>query len=84
MDKPETQAAVLKQDTEWKNQRNNRMCLWFVPFVSSFNTACVSGLSILCLVSKLPVSWFVSSVSYPNAACDSGLVLRKNTEWTNQ
>jgi hypothetical protein len=63
MDKPETQ-AVLGQDTEWKNQRHRQhwdktqycLFLWFVHYASCFNIACVSGLSILCLFSMLPVS----------------------------
>jgi hypothetical protein len=56
--------------------------------VSCRNTACFSGLSILCLVSILPVSlvfpfcvlfqyylclWFVHYVSCRNTACVSGL-----------
>ena len=32
------------------------MCLWFVDSVSCLNVSCVSGLSIMCLVSILPVS----------------------------
>jgi hypothetical protein len=32
------------------------LCFWFVHSVSCLNTACVSGLSIMCLVSILPVS----------------------------
>jgi hypothetical protein len=31
-------------------------CFWFVLSVSFLNTACVSGLTILYLVSMLPVS----------------------------
>jgi hypothetical protein len=32
------------------------LCLWLVHSVSCLNTASVSGLSILCLVPKTPVS----------------------------
>jgi hypothetical protein len=54
------------------------------------NTACVSGLSILCLVSILPVSlvcplcvlsqycmcfWLVHYMCCPNTACVSGLAI---------
>jgi hypothetical protein len=76
IDKPETQTALRS------------MWLWFVHSVSCPNTACVSGLSILYLVTILPVYlvcpfcvlsqyclclWFVHSVSCLNAACVSGL-----------
>jgi putative flippase GtrA len=58
--------------------------LWFVHSASCFNTACVSGLSILCLFSMLHVSlicsfcvlsqyclchWYVHYVSSLNTAC---------------
>jgi hypothetical protein len=32
------------------------LCFWFVHSASCLNTTCVSGLSIMCLVSILPVS----------------------------
>jgi hypothetical protein len=66
------------------------MCLWFVHFQYCLNTACVSGLSIMCLASMLHVSlvcplcvlsqkrlclWFVHSVSCLNNACISGLFI---------
>jgi hypothetical protein len=63
------------------------MCLWFVHFRYCLNTACVSGLSILCLASIMLVSlvcsfsvpclnaclclWFVHYVSGLSNACVS-------------
>jgi hypothetical protein len=82
MDKPETHAntaGVFGLSIK---------CLWFIHQVSSPNIACVSGLSIVCIVSILPVSlvcplrvlseycmclWLVHYISYPNTACVSGL-----------
>jgi hypothetical protein len=64
------------------------LCLWFVHSVSCPNTVCVFGLSILCLVSILPLSlacpfcvlsqnclclWLVHLVACLNTACVSGL-----------
>jgi hypothetical protein len=96
MNKPEIQ-TLLRQDTEWTNQR--RM---------SLNIACFSGFSILCLVSILPpVSlvcpfcvlsqyclflWFVNSlclvsilpVSYKMNKPETQAVLGQDSEWSNQ
>jgi hypothetical protein len=91
MDKPKKQ-AVLRQGTKWadqshKNHWDKTMCVWLVHYVSYPNTACVSSLFILCLVSILHVSllcrlcvlsqyylchWFVHYVSSLNTACVSG------------
>jgi hypothetical protein len=34
----------------------NCLCLWLIHLVACLNTACISGLSILCLVPMLSVT----------------------------
>jgi hypothetical protein len=115
MKKPETQAvlgqdtewtnqteAVLRKDTNWTNQ-------WYrqhwdktqngQTWASCFNTACVSGLFIMCFVSILPVSlvcsfcilfqyclclWFVHSLWDMMDKSETQAVLGQDTEWADQ
>jgi hypothetical protein len=105
MDKPVT-LTELRQDTKGTNQRHMRLvcpfcvlsqyclCLRFVHHMSYLNATCVSGLSILSLVSMLHVPlisplcvlsqyrmclWFVPFVSCLNSVSVTGLTQNGQT-----
>jgi ketosteroid isomerase-like protein len=72
------------------------LCLWFVHFAYCFNIACVSGLSILCLVPKRHrQSCSKMQNGQTRDTCsiktrnkmdkpETEAVLRQDVEWTNQ